>query len=328
VAAQPDARAQQVSRRSVERSRRAGASRTTVLVALAANATIAVVKLAGGLISGSTALLAEAAHSVADTVNQGFLLASIALARREPSESQPFGHGQQRFLWTFLAAVSMFVAGATFALGYGVFELVRGGESGGYAVAWVALAVAAAAEGTSWVRALRQTRAEAREAGRSMRRHVRETRDPSVKLVLFEDSAALAGIAVAAAGIGLDQLTGAAVFDPAASIAIGLLLIGVATWMARDSGRLLVGAAATDEERMTIERVLEAHPAVVGVRELLTMALGPNALLVAARVDVDDRLDGARLERAATELDEALGDAVPDVTEVFLDATPGRWSSR
>ena len=285
MAAQPNARAQQVSRRSVERSRRASASRTTVLVALGANATIAVVKLAGGLVSGSTALLAEAAHSLADTVNQGFLLASIALARREPTEEQPFGHGQQRFLWTFLAAVSMFVAGATFAVGYGVFELVRGGEPGGYAVAWIALAIAAAAEAASWVRAVRQTRAEAREAGRPLLRHVRETRDPSVKMVLFEDTAALAGIALAAIGIGLDQITGGTIFDPSASIAIGLLLIGVATWMAHDTGRLLVGAAATDEERLTIERVLEDHRAVVRVQQLLTMALGPNALLVAARVE-------------------------------------------
>lgn len=126
------------------------------------------------------------------------------------------------------------------------------------------------------------------------------------------------------ARIGLDQLTGGIVFDPAASIAIGLLLIAVATWMARDTGGLLVGAAATDAKRMKIERVLEDHPAVVRVRELLTMALGPNALLVAARVDVDDRRDGGGLERAATELDQALGVAVEDVTEVFLDATPDR----
>src|SRR4051794_5172957 len=140
----PEGRARQISRRSVSRDREAGGSRRTVLIALAANAAIAVVKLAGGLVSGSTALLAEAAHSLADTVNQAFLLGSIALAGREPTEDQPFGHGQQRFIWTFLAAVGMFVAGATFAVGYGIVELVRGEQSsGGFAVAWITLAISA-----------------------------------------------------------------------------------------------------------------------------------------------------------------------------------------
>ena len=316
-------RAKQVSRRGLEHARRGSDSRKTVLVALSANAVIAAAKLAGGLVSGSTALLAEAAHSLADTVNQGFLLTSIKLAGHEPTETQPFGYGQQRFLWTFVAAVCMFVAGATFAVGYGMVELVAGGESsGGYAVAWITLAIAFLAEGTSWVRAVRQTRGEARAAGKPLLRYVRASRDPSVKMVLFEDTAALAGIAIAAAGIGLDQLTGQGFWDPAASIAIGALLIFVASWMARDTGRLLVGASAQPEERREIERVLEASPAITRVAQLLTMVLGPNALLVAARVDLDDELSGGEVERAATELERALRDAVPDVTEVFLDATP------
>jgi divalent metal cation (Fe/Co/Zn/Cd) transporter len=141
-------------------------------------------------------------------------------------------------------------------------------------------------------------------------------------MVLFEDSVALIGIVIAAAGIALDEITGQTFFDPAASIAIGVLLVFVAVWMARDTGHLLVGAAALPEERDTLERVIEEHPGIVEVRELLTMALGPNALLVAARVDVDDDMDGGRVERMHTEIDEALRKAVPDVTEVFLDATP------
>ena len=325
----PERRAQQSSRRSIGRSRIAAASRKTILVALAANAIIAVVKLAGGLMSGSTALLAEAGHSVADTANQGFLLASIALAAREPSEARPFGHGQQRFLWTFVAAVGMFVAGAVFALGYGAVELVRGGEEqGGFLVAWITLAIAAIAEGTSWLRAVHQTRKEAEAAQRPVVEYVRRTRDPNVKMVVFEDTAALVGIGIAAAGIALHQVTGASFWDPAASIVIGVLLIGVAVWMARDVGGLLVGSAAHPEERAAIERVLEAHPDIVEVRELLTMALGPNALLVAARVDLNDAASAADIERTATVLDSALRDEIPDVTEVFLDATPGDRSAR
>src|SRR4051812_47885893 len=169
-------RARQTSRRSVARSRDAGGARKTILVALGANAVIAVTKLAGGLISGSSALLAEAAHSVADTTNQAFLLVSLSLSAREPTEAAPFGHGRERYLWTFMAAVGMFVAGAAFAVGYGAYELLKGPEeASGFAVAWATLGIAAVAEGISWVRALGQTRGEAREADASLWRYVRES---------------------------------------------------------------------------------------------------------------------------------------------------------
>ena len=321
-------RARQFSRRSTRRARNAGASRRTVLIAAAANAIIAVAKLAGGLISGSTALLAEAAHSVADTTNQLFLLASISLAQRAPTEGRPFGHGQQRFLWTFLAAVGMFVAGATFALGYGTVELLRGGESGGgFGVAWAALAVALVAEGASWLRALRQTRAEAaRGAGD---RCCATCARPGTRTSRWSCSRTAPRCRASRSrrlGIGLDQLTGSAMWDPAASVAIGLLLIGVAVWMGRDTAGLLIGAAARPDERAQIERVLEDDPHVIEVAELLTMALGPNALLVAARVDLEDGVEADEIERAMSALEERLQDAVPDVTEVFLDPTPGRRS--
>jgi len=314
----------QQSDRSLESTRERGGSRTTVLLALAANALILVAKAIGGLLTGSTALLAEAAHSLADTTNQTFLLASIALASKPPNEEQPFGHGRQRFLWTFLAAVGMFVAGALFAIGYGIFELLRGPESSGsYGIAWATLVIAVIAEGASWLRAVRQTRAEAQHAGRPWRQHVRASRDPSVKMVLFEDTAALIGVIIAGVGIGLVQITGQAFWDPAASIVIGLLLIVVAVTMARDTGRLLVGASALPEERDAIDRVLRKSPAVDDVKELLTMVLGPRALLVAARVDLADDFDSAEIERAASALDREIREAVPDVTEVFIDATPG-----
>jgi cation diffusion facilitator family transporter len=313
------------SRRSEANLRRSGASRRTVLLALAANVVVAIVKLGGGAVTGSPALLAEGAHSIADTANQVFLLMSLSLSARAADPESPFGHGRERYLWTFVAAVGMFVAGAIFAVGYGVTELVRGGESGGhYTVAWVTLGIAAVAEGASWLRALRQTRREAAAAGRSMWRHARASRDPSVKMVLFEDSAALIGIALAALGIGLQQLTGSPAWDAGAAIAIGLLLIGVAGFMAHDTARLLTGAAATGEERGRIEEVLAGHAGIASVHELLTMVLGPNALLVAARVELTDGLDSDAVERVAEALDAEIRRAVPDVTEVFLDATPPR----
>lgn len=315
-------RAELQSNRSLESARDAGASRRTVRIALAANAVIAVAKLVGGLVSGSAAMLAEAAHSVADTTNQGFLLVSIHLGQRDASPDHPFGHGQQRFLWTFMAAVGMFLAGAVFAIGYGVYALAgEAGAGSGHTIAYGVLGCAFVAEGTSWLRALRQTRREGRAAGMGVLAYARATRDPSVKLVLFEDTAALVGVLVAAAGIGLDQATGSQLFDPAASIMIGLVLVAVAAWMGHDAGHLLVGASARPAERETVERVIEEFPEIESVIELLTLVLGPRALLVAARVDLRDAIDSERVEEISAEIDQRLREAVPDVTEVFLDAT-------
>jgi cation diffusion facilitator family transporter len=323
--AMPRRHARQASRRSEANLRSTGASRRTVVVALVANVVVAVTKLAGGALTASPALLAEGAHSIADTANQVFLLVSLSLSGRAADPDAPFGHGRERYIWTFVAAIGMFVAGAIFAVGYGVYELLAGGgEVGGYAIAWVTLAIAAIAEGASWVRALRQTRREAAQVGKSVWRFSRESRDPSVKMVLFEDSAALIGIALAAIGIGLQQVTGSAAWDAAAAIAIGVLLIAVAGFMAHDTAQLLTGAAAQPRERERIEEVLAEHRAIATVHELLTMVLGPNALLVAARVELADGMDSDQVERAADELDEAIRGAVPDVTEVFLDATPPR----
>jgi cation diffusion facilitator family transporter len=323
VSTREDPSATLTSRRSVERTQRtAHASRRTVLIALAANAVVAVAKLIGGLLSGSAALLAEAAHSLADTTNQGFLLVSISLAAREPTPDQPFGYGRARFLWTFLAAVAMFLAGAVFAIGYGVYQLSSASESsGGYAAAYITLAIALVAEGASWIRALRQSRHEAAEAELPLLKYVRSSRDPNVKMVLFEDTAALAGIGLALVGIVADQVTGSAVFDPAASIAIGLLLVAVAGWMGHDTSELLIGGAARPDEREALWRALEEFDQVDSVVELLTMTLGPNSLLVAARIDLAHGLEESDIEQLSDEIDEQLSQVVPDVTEVFLDAT-------
>ena len=312
------------SRRSVERTRDSSESRKTVLVALGANALIAVAKLGGGLIAGSAAMLAEAAHSVADTTNQVFLLSSFSLAGREPTASRPFGHGQQRYLWTFLAAVTMFLAGAAFAIGFSVYRLLAGGgEGNGYLIAYAVLGVAFVSEGISWVRAVRQARSSAADAGEPIFEHVRRNRDPNLKMVLFEDSAALIGVLLAAAGLAADQVTSLAVFDPVAGIVIGTLLVSLAVWIARDASHLLVGTAAREDERRAIEVAIEEFEQVVEVKELLSMVLSPEALLVAARVDLRDDIDAGEVEDVSSRIEERIREAVPDVTEVFLDATPG-----
>ena len=317
--------AEQVSRRSVPDPQADAASRRTVNIALASNGIIAVAKLIAGVMTGSSAMLAETAHSIADTVNQGFLRVSLSLGAEEPTPDHPFGHGQERFLWTLMAAVGMFLAGAAFAVGYGVYELLHpSNESSSYLPAYVVLAISFVSEGTSWLRARRQTTAEAQEAGRPLVEHVRTSRDPNVKMVLLEDSAALAGIVIAAAGLILHQVTGASQWDSGASVLIGVMLMVVGLTIARDSRHLLVGAAALPEERDAIERVVAGHPGIAGVHELLTLVLGPKALLVAARIDLRDDLAGGDVERLSSEIDEQIREAVPDVTEVFLDPTPPR----
>lgn len=317
------AEARQVSARSVPDARADAASRRTVMIALVANSIIAVAKLAAGLMTGSSAMLAEAAHSIADTVNQAFLRVSLSLGARQPTPDRPFGHGQERFIWTLFAAVGMFLAGAAFAVGYGVYELLHfSGSEGSYLVAYVVLALSLLAEGTSWLRARRQTSAEAERAGHGLLEHIRTSRDPNVKMVLFEDTAALAGLVIAAAGLALHQLTGAAAWDSGASVLIGVMLMAVAFTLARDTRHLLIGAAARPDERAAIEQAIECHPGITRVHELLTLVLGPRALLVAARVDLRDDLAGDEVERLSTEIDADIRKAVPDVTEVFLDATP------
>ena len=299
-----------------------GESRTTVLIALAANAAIAVAKAVAGLVSGSSAMLAEAAHSVADTINQVFLLFSFAVSEREPDADHPFGYGKERFFWSFLAAVGIFVAGAGFSLYEGLHRVFGPQEeSGSYGIAYAVLAFSFLAEGSSLLRAYRQTRREAADKEQSHTGYVKESRDPTTKTVLLEDSAAVIGLVLAAAGVGLHQITGNQVYDGLASIAIAVLLAVVAFTLGRDTKALLVGEAATPEERKAICAVLDARPEVDRVVELLTMALAPERLLVAARIDLADGLSTDEVERASSEMDRELRERVPGVWQVFLDAT-------
>jgi cation diffusion facilitator family transporter len=296
-------------------------SRRTVLVALAANAAIMIVKAIGGVVSGSSALLAEAAHSVADTANEGFLLASLARSTREADDEHPFGYGQERFLWAFVAAIGIFVAGAGFSVYQGLEALLSGGEESEYWIAYVILGFGVLAEGTSLLRAVRQTRGEAAAQGVSLRGHLRASRDPTTKTVVFEDTAAVSGNVVAIAGVALHQATGNAQWEGVAALIVAAMLIIAAFSLARDASSLLVGQAATEGERQEILAVFADRPEVEEVLQLLTMALSPDRLLVAARVDLTAGMDSEHVEEISTEIDQAIRERVPTVAEVFLDAT-------
>jgi cation diffusion facilitator family transporter len=300
-------------------------SRKTVLVALGANAGIAVAKLIAGVASGSSAMLAESAHSIADTTNQLFLLGSLRFAEREPDEQHPFGYGKERFLWTFMAAIFIFVAGSLFSLYEGISKLIHGaGEETSFGLTYAVLALAFVLEGTSLLRALRQTRSDAHDTDRNVSGYVRVSRDPTTKTVVFEDSAAVVGVVFAAIGVGLHQLTGSAAPDAIAAILIGILLAVVAVGLWRDTRGLLIGEAALPEERQAIVDVLDRHEQVDDVVELMTMAMGPDSLLIAVRLDLADGLDSDDVERLASALEREIREAVPAANHVFIDPTHRR----
>lgn len=294
----------------------------TVIVAFTANLSIAVAKFIAGFMTGSSAMLSEGAHSVADTMNQVFLFTSIKLGGRPPDERHPFGYGKERYFWVFLAAVGIFVAGAIFSIFEGI-EKIRGGtgQEGGYLAAYIVLAIAVVMEGTSWTRAVRQIRGEALRARFRFFTYVFKRADPTVKTVAYEDSAALIGLILAFLGVGLHQLTGSPVYDGAASITIGIVLIVTAYLLGRDTKALLVGQAAAPELARGIRTEIASADGIDSVVELLTMQLGPESVLVAARVDLGTRLGSDEIERLAERIDRRLRERFPEVRHVFLDPT-------
>jgi cation diffusion facilitator family transporter len=302
--------------------------RRTVLIALAANFVIAVAKGVGGVVTGSSAMLAETAHSIADTVDQVLMLVSLPLGERKPDEEHPFGYGKDRFFWTFLVAVVIFLAGAIFSIGDGVLRLTGHellGAGGSHAwIAFVVLGISLVAEGTSFVRAYRQTRAGARETGLGLVEFVRISKDPTTKMVFSEDAVAVAGVVVAFVGLALQELTGSEAWDAGAAILIGLLLVYVAYALGRDIRGLLLGEAARPDQRDALVRTLLEPDEVEEVVELLTMYTGPRSLLVAARIDLAAGVDSGRIEELSNELDRRLRDVEGDVDQVFLDPTPRR----
>lgn len=294
----------------------------TVLVAGTANAILAVTKLAAGLLAGSSAMLAEGAHSIADTLNQSFLFASLRRSERPPDPRHPFGYGNERYIWSLLAAFGIFVAGAGFSIFEGILTMTgHGGTGTAVWLAYAVLALAAVLEGTSWLRALYQARKETRENGRDLVEHVRRSPDLTFKTALLEDGAAMIGLALAAGGLVLRQITGSDFWDGLASVLIGLLLAVLALLIGKESTGLLIGRAADPDAQREIRAEILGAPGVTGVDELLTMHFGPEQLLVAAKVNFSDAISADQAEDVAEEIDRRLRERLPIVRHVFLDPT-------
>ncbi|MEV0344177.1 cation diffusion facilitator family transporter [Nonomuraea sp. NPDC050680] len=301
-----------------------GESLGTVLVAGGANLAIAVAKLIAGLIGGSAAMLSEAAHSAADTVTELLLLVSVRRAQRPADPRHPFGHGMAGFFWAMMAAVATLVGGAGFSITHGVHEISHGERLGNLIPSYIVLALSFAIEGMSFLNALAQLRREARRHDVSPFRLVSITSDTALKAVVYEDAAALIGLLIAALGLLGYQVTGSPVWDGAASIAIGVLLLVAALTLIRSNVSLLIGQSAPGPMEEEIRAVLVGQPEVESVVELLTMMLGPGSLLVAAKIDFRDDATAGGVEIACDELDRRLRERYPGISQVFLDPTPTR----
>jgi cation diffusion facilitator family transporter len=295
-------------------------TRRTVIIAGAANILVGLVKLAAGILTGSSAMLAESAHSAADTLDQTFLLLSLRQAERPASREHPFGHGQERYFWSLLAAFGIFIAGGGFSVFEGILALSRSQREDPL-IAYVALAIAFVAEGTSLARAYWQVRREARQGHRQLLDHVESSPDITVKVALFEDSAAVLGLVIAALGVGLSQLTGAPAWDGGASIAIGVLLVILAVKLSLDSKDLLIGRAASPELERVITEEIESTPGVDALLDLRTMYMGPDSLIVAANVALDDEIGANQAEDLADKIDRRLSERLPLRPHVFIDPT-------
>lgn len=298
----------------------ASGSRLALYAAIAGNLGIALTKLVAGLATGSSAMLAEAIHSAVDTGDGLLMLFGMRLARRPPDPEHPFGHGQELYFWTFVVAVLIFAVGGGMSMYEGLGHLATGEATKDVGWNYLVLAVAAGFELASWSFAVRGFRRVRR--GRGVWRAIRETKDPTVVAVLLEDTAALVGLAVAAAGIAIGHATGSPIPEAGASILIGLLLAGVAWILAREARGLLTGEAASRETVDGIQRAIERDPAVRSACRPLTMHLGPEELLVNVRIDFRPDLEADELRRAIARLEQAIRARHPEASRIYLEAGP------
>jgi cation diffusion facilitator family transporter len=261
-------------------------SLVTVLVAFGVNVLIAVAKTAAAVITGSASLVAEAAHSWADSGNEIFLLIANRRSRRPPDRAHPFGHGREAYVWSLFAAVGLFVAGAAVSVTRGVQELLHPQPAENFAIGYIVLAVSFVLEAISFLQSIRQAKPEAESLQRDLLEHVLATSDPTLRAVFAEDSAALTGLVIATAGLGLHQLTGSPVPDAIGSILVGALLAVVAIVLINRNRRFLVGQAADPRVRSAAIRALLAQPEVARVTYLWLEIVGPRMVLVVGDVDL------------------------------------------
>jgi cation diffusion facilitator family transporter len=294
-------------------------SRKVVLAALAGNVAIAACKFAAAFLSHSTATLAEAVHSLADTGNQALLLVGMYLAAKPANERFPFGRASERYFWPFVVAVMLLSVGGAFAIFDGIDNLVNP-RPHPHAFGWsyAVLGVSLAMEGMSFRVAVQEF--GKLSAGQPLRRALLEARDPTIPLVLAEDATAMAGLVVALIAVGLSSLTGQDYWDPIGSVIIGALLCGVALLLARITHGLLIGESATPENRALALKLASSVDGVESVTQLLTMHLGPDVILLAMKIAFLPTLRVAEVEEVTDRIEARIREAMPQMRKIFIEA--------
>ncbi len=313
IRALPDVRASQDGTPTMS-----AGSRKVVYAALIGNTLIAVTKFFAALFTGSSAMLAEGIHSLVDTGNQGLLLYGMRRARRPADAQFPFGHGKEIYFWSFVVAILIFALGAGISIYEGILHLLHPAPVTDAFINYIVLALALLFEGGAWYFALREFSRSKGERGYVEAVH--RGKDPTLFMVLFEDSAAILGLAVAFVGILLGELTGWPYFDGIASLLIGLILGGTAWWLAYETKGLLIGESARPGVVMGIREIAAASPIVEHINEVLTLHMGPDFILVNLSVDFADAATATDIERAIAALDHGIKQRFPRVQRVFVEA--------
>jgi cation diffusion facilitator family transporter len=296
----------------------AGESKRVIYAALAGNTLIALTKFAAAAYTGSSAMLSEGIHSVVDTGNQVLLLHGLNRAKQPPSKEFPFGHGKEVYFWSFVVAILIFAVGAGVSAYEGFKHILHPQTIQNPAVNYIVLGLAMLFEGGAWSVALRAFNKTKGDLG--YLEAVRRGKDPTMFVVLFEDSAAMLGLIVAGAGILLSQITGNPVFDGLASVVIGLILGGAAVWLAIETKGLLIGEAAGRDVVAGIREIAAGSPCVDRVNEVLTMHMGPEFILANISVDFRDGLETGEVERAVAQLDRMIKSRYAIVKRIFIEA--------
>lgn len=297
-------------------------SKKVIYAALAGNTLIAITKFIAAGITGSSAMLSEGIHSVVDTGNQGLLLYGLHRARQPADERFPFGHGKEVYFWSFIVALLIFAVGAGVSLYEGILHILHPEPISNPTVSYAVLAAAMLFEGGAWIMALKQFSSVKGRLGYLQAVH--RGKDPTVFVVLFEDTAAMAGLVVAFLGIGLSQITGLAWFDGLASILIGCILGATAAWLAYETKSLLIGESAEPGVIEDIRAQLRSNPRVEHVNEILTMHMGPDYILVTLSVDFADAISAHDMEITIAAMDREIKRLHPHIKRIFIEAEARR----
>ena len=296
-----------------------GSSKKVVYAAIAANVGIAAAKYIAALFTGSSAMLAEAFHSTVDSGNELLLLVGMKRSARPPDRVHPFGHGKEVYFWSLLVAILIFGIGGGFSVYEGIQRIIHHEPTSDPKWNYVVLAVSWILESYSWWISKKELVAGLKP-GESIWRLIERSKDPTIFTVFIEDSAALAGIAIAFLGILLAQISGNPIYDAAASILIGLLLAAVALVLAAESRKLLVGETANLDQIARVRDIITAEPAVEGVGDLLTMQLGPDQVLLNVAIKFRRGLNVQKLESTIENLERRIRAQEPSIRRIFIEA--------